>query len=116
MSSNTADFERIAPAVSDAPSTVTSFAACAVHLEGARRPTLRALDALRAAVGGRVMVPADPAYAAAHLVWNRARQQRPAVIVECATTEDVVVALGFARTERLPVAIRGGGYTPSEAA
>jgi FAD/FMN-containing dehydrogenase len=76
-------------------------------------PSPKALDALAAEVQGSVIVPDDPAYAAAHLVWNRDRQRRPAVIVACRTPEDVVATIGFARTVGLPLAVRGGGYTPS---
>jgi FAD/FMN-containing dehydrogenase len=35
------------------------------------------------------------------------------VIVRCTGAEDVVVALGFARDNALPVAVRGGGHSPA---
>jgi FAD/FMN-containing dehydrogenase len=35
---------------------------------------------------------------------------RPAAIVPCATAQDVISALAYARSRRLPVAVRGGGH------
>jgi FAD/FMN-containing dehydrogenase len=72
-----------------------------------------ALRALREAVSGRVILPADDGYAAAARVWNAAHQGRPEVVVACADQADVAAALRFARTTGLPVAVRGGGFTPN---
>lgn len=36
--------------------------------------------------------------------------KRPALIVRCAEAADVIHAVNFARTHRLPVAVRGGGH------
>ena len=37
--------------------------------------------------------------------------RRPAAIVPCATTEDVVAAVRAARAAGLPIAVRGGGHS-----
>ena len=36
--------------------------------------------------------------------------KHPALIVQCADTEDVIHAVNFARTHRLLIAVRGGGH------
>jgi FAD/FMN-containing dehydrogenase len=64
-----------------------------------------------AAVTGPVILPQDEAYDSARLVWNRAIDAHPAAIVRCANVEDVRRTIEFARTQSLPVAIRGGGHS-----
>ncbi|HEV7203747.1 MAG TPA: FAD-binding oxidoreductase [Jatrophihabitans sp.] len=71
------------------------------------------LDALAAAVDGEVLLPDHADFDAAHQVWNRNRQLRPAVILAGTTPRDVALGIAFARTHDLPLAVRGGGYTPS---
>jgi FAD/FMN-containing dehydrogenase len=60
---------------------------------------------------GPVILPTDEAYESARLVWNRAIDVRPAVVVRCADVEDVRRAVDFARTRGVPVAIRSGGHS-----
>ena len=43
--------------------------------------------------------------------FNGMVDRRPAVIVQPATTDDVVAAVRAARETGLPVAIRGGGHS-----
>lgn len=75
-------------------------------------PTIPAghLDALRQSVRGRVLLPADDGYELARTVWNATVDRRPALIVQCTGTTDVVQAVAFARDEGLPLAVRGGGH------
>jgi FAD/FMN-containing dehydrogenase len=73
----------------------------------------RRIERLRDTLDGTVVTPQDSGYAAALRIWNRDREERPAVIVRCASSDDVVAALRFAREQDLPIAVRGGGYTPS---
>jgi FAD/FMN-containing dehydrogenase len=61
-------------------------------------------------VSGRVLAPEDPGYDEARAVHNGLIDKRPAVIVRCRTSEDVVAGLAFARTEGLDVSVRGGGH------
>ena len=51
-----------------------------------------------------------PGYDAARAVHNGLIDRRPAVIVRCRKTSDVVAALALARREGLEVSIRGGGH------
>ncbi len=70
-----------------------------------------AVDELRAKVAGEVITPEDPAYEEARRVWNGMVDRRPALVVRCASTEDVVAALGCAREHDLLVSVRCGGHS-----
>src|SRR4029077_18110621 len=66
---------------------------------------------LSADIVGHVITPDGSEYAAARLVFNRAFDRRPAVIVRCAGASDVARALDFAQIKTLPLAVRGGGLS-----
>jgi FAD/FMN-containing dehydrogenase len=68
------------------------------------------IQELREAIRGGVVVPGDLAYDEARSVWNGAIDRRPAVVVRCAGTADVIAAVQFARSQDLVVAVRGGGH------
>ncbi len=61
-------------------------------------------------VSGPVLGPADTGYDAARAVHNGMIDRRPALIVRCRQTSDVVAALALARRAGLEVSIRGGGH------
>ena len=61
----------------------------------------------------RVLRPGDDGYDEARLSFNSMVDRRPAVIVQAASTDDVVAAVRGAREAGLPVAIRGGGHSVS---
>jgi FAD/FMN-containing dehydrogenase len=65
---------------------------------------------LKRNVTGEIVLPEDSAYDAARSIWNAMIDKRPALIVRCASTSDVVNAVNFARKSGLPLAIRGGGH------
>jgi FAD/FMN-containing dehydrogenase len=62
-------------------------------------------------VAGSVIAPGDPDYETARWAWNHAIDRHPALIVRPASTEDVVRAVGFARSEGRPIAVRGGAHS-----
>ena len=66
-------------------------------------------DALKG-FSGQLIDRQHPAYDEARRVHNGLIDRRPALIARCAGTVDVVDALAYARTEGLPIAIRGGGH------
>jgi FAD/FMN-containing dehydrogenase len=66
---------------------------------------------LRESIGGEVFVASDAGYEEACKVWNGAHDRRPALVVRCATAADVATAVGFARSNDLPIAVRGGGHS-----
>src|SRR3954468_4078949 len=66
---------------------------------------------LAAELRGNVICPGDPGYDDARALWNAAHDKHPALIVQCAGPADVAAALRFARSEKLEVAVRGGGHS-----
>ncbi|HEY4428099.1 MAG TPA: FAD-binding oxidoreductase [Solirubrobacteraceae bacterium] len=70
------------------------------------------VEELREAVRGQVLRPQDDDYAEACKVWNGAfDDRRPALIVRCTGAADVIAAVGFARSNDVPIAVRGGGHS-----
>ena len=61
-------------------------------------------------VSGAVLHPDDEGYDAARRTFNGTIDRRPAVIVTCQSTDDVVAAVEAARAAGLPIAVRGGGH------
>ncbi len=60
---------------------------------------------------GDVVTPDDPGYEEASRIWNGAHEGRPALVVRCTGAADVIAAVGFARSNDLPIAVRGGGHS-----
>jgi FAD/FMN-containing dehydrogenase len=69
------------------------------------------VTALRAAFDGELILPGDPDYDRARVVWNGIADRHPAIIARCTGTPDVIAALRFAREHELRVAVRGGGHS-----
>jgi hypothetical protein len=70
------------------------------------------IQELREAVRGEILAPSDGGYAEASRVWNGAHDgRRPALIVRCTGAADVIAAIGFARSNHLTIAVRGGGHS-----
>lgn len=65
---------------------------------------------LATAIRGDVVLPDDEEYDEARKIWNAMVDKRPAAIVYCQNVNDAKTALGFARANGLPIAIRGGGH------
>ncbi|MDO8212968.1 FAD-binding oxidoreductase [Conexibacter sp. CPCC 206217] len=73
-------------------------------------PEAADVDALRAQIAGAVATAADPGYDALRASWNLTFDQRPALVVEAASADDVVAALAFARDRGLAVAVQSTGH------
>src|SRR5436305_1610421 len=53
-----------------------------------------------------------PARCSGRRIWNAAHDgHRPALIVHCSGAADVIAAVGFARSNDLTIAVRGGGHS-----
>jgi FAD/FMN-containing dehydrogenase len=67
---------------------------------------------LREAIRGDVLRPGEDGYQEACRIWNGAfDERRPAAIVSCTGAADVIAAVGFARSNDLDIAVRGGGHS-----
>ena len=65
---------------------------------------------LGAGFEGELIGPDDAQYEETRALFNAMIDKRPALIARCASPEDVVRVVGFARAHDLPLAIRGGGH------
>jgi len=70
----------------------------------------QALEALRTAVRGQVLIPSDEGYEEARHVYNAMIDRRPAAVVGCVDVADVIAAVRFGREQGVDTAIRGGGH------
>ena len=62
----------------------------------------------------QVLKPGDAAYEKQRSIWQGAvNARKPAEIVECTNTQDVVWALRSARQRGLPLTVRSGGHSPA---
>src|SRR5262245_37786713 len=59
---------------------------------------------------GRLIGPSDKDYDEARALYNGMINKRPKVIARCTDAADVMLAVNFARDNKLLIAIRGGGH------
>jgi FAD/FMN-containing dehydrogenase len=69
------------------------------------------VERLAEVFSGELMLPADPSFDQARRVWNVMIDKRPSLIVRPRGAADVRSAVGFARENGLPVAVRCGGHS-----
>ena len=60
---------------------------------------------------GQLIRSEDDGYDAARAVFNGMVNKRPAMIVRCAGTADVIQGINFTRTHNLLLSVRGGGHS-----
>ncbi len=70
----------------------------------------KAADDLNQKLKGRLVQPADSEFDEVRKIWNAMIDRRPAVIVQCASADDVPHAIRSARENGLEISIRGAGH------
>jgi hypothetical protein len=73
-------------------------------------PVSAAVGKLHATFAGRLLQSVDAGYDEARKVHNGLIDKRPALIAQCRGLADIVDAIQLARTQKLDVAVRGGGH------
>ncbi len=68
------------------------------------------IEELDNAIDGEVLVSGQDGYDDARAIWNAMIDRKPAVIVRCKNADDVAKTISYARDNKLPVSIRGGGH------
>src|SRR5262249_51166583 len=72
----------------------------------------KAFQDLRAKVRGDLLRPGEgTVYEEARKVYNGMIDRKPAIIVRCVDVADVMAGVNFARDNKLPIAVRGGGHS-----
>jgi len=69
-----------------------------------------AIAGLQSKIKGQIVLPSDANYDEVRAVWNAMIDKKPAVIVQCASADDVPAAINFARQHGLDISIRGAGH------
>jgi len=69
------------------------------------------IDTLRSQVKGKVVSPDDAGYDEARAVYNGMIDRRPAMVVQCTSTEDVVATVRHAREAGGDLSVRGGSHS-----
>ena len=72
--------------------------------------TMSDLRQLASNLEGHLILPEDAEYETARRIWNGMIDRHPQAIAQCATPADVTVAIQFATSHSLPLAVRGGGH------
>jgi FAD/FMN-containing dehydrogenase len=72
---------------------------------------INTMATLSAGFTGELIEPDHPSYEEARKLFNGMHDKRPALIARCTSAHDVQLALGYARDQRLLVAVRGGGHS-----
>jgi hypothetical protein len=68
------------------------------------------IEQLRARVRGTIIQPGHAEYESARKVYNAMIDKRPALIVRCVDTADVIASVNYARANDMLTALRGGGH------
>jgi len=72
-----------------------------------------AIDDLRSKLRGPLVCLGDAGYEQARSVWNGMIGRRPAMIIRCLGTADVLTGVNFAREHGIAISVKGGGHNIS---
>jgi FAD/FMN-containing dehydrogenase len=73
-------------------------------------PSKAAIDRFEETFRGRLIQPREADYDEARAVWNGMIDRRPAFVARCTGSADVIACIDFARTNDMPITVRGGGH------
>ncbi len=74
-------------------------------------PTINeSIESYSGKIKGKIIKPEDPLYNEARKIWNGMIDKKPAIIVQCVDTDDVVNAIGLAREKDLEISVKGAGH------
>lgn len=65
---------------------------------------------LQAQLRGTLLTPGQPGYDESRTIWNGMIDRRPALVARCVGVGDIVACVNFARAQRLPLSVKGGGH------
>jgi len=72
--------------------------------------TQNGIGRIRERLDGKLLLPVDDGYHDARAVWNGMVDRHPTMIIRCASTRDVVLAVRTARELDLEIGVRCGGH------
>lgn len=76
---------------------------------------MSSFEEFKSAFKGEVVTPADDGYDEAIARWSIGAVRKAKVVAFVKDAEDASLAIKYAKTEKLPLAIRGGGHSPAAA-
>jgi hypothetical protein len=71
----------------------------------------KSMQDLKANLRGELIQPDDRNYDDARKVYNAMIDKRPRAVARCADVADVITCVNFARTDKVLLAVRGGGHS-----
>jgi FAD/FMN-containing dehydrogenase len=70
----------------------------------------RLIDAFKPRLRGSLLSETDAGYDESRTIWNAMIDRRPAMVVRCLGTADVIASVAFARETGIAISIKGGGH------
>jgi hypothetical protein len=68
------------------------------------------INLLKTQIRGPIVLPTDTNYNSCRKIWNAMIDRKPALIIQCQSTTDVVHAVQFAHKHHLLISVRGAGH------
>jgi len=68
------------------------------------------LEQLKSSISGQLVLPEDADYDTVRKIWNDMIDRKPALIVRCRNTDDIIAAVKFAKQHQLILTVRGAGH------
>ena len=65
---------------------------------------------LQTQLRGTLLTPGQPGYDESRTIWNGMIDRRPSLVARCVGIGDIVACVNFARAQRLPLSVKGGGH------